>query len=427
MRLGLLGFGTVAHSLVRLLSRRSASLRKEFGIDLCWVAVGSRTIEGKIGLPQDEGIRFTTELESVVDDPSVDIVVELLGGLEPARTLLCRALENRKSVVTANKLLLARHGAALTELASARGAGMGIEASVAGGIPILRALRESFIGDRIRGISGILNGTCNFILTQMERSGRGYAEILAEAQEHGYAEANPASDVDGLDAAYKLAILSRMGFGQAVDVDAIYREGITQIHPADFVYAAMLGRSLRQLATCRLVDGERLDLSVQTHLVSKESMLAKVEGPFNAVQVATESGGEFLFCGRGAGGDPTAVAVLSDIIELARSGVRAGVPPLAFARFGPFVPAGPDEFVSRYTIRFIVRDQPGIIADISRHLADEAINIDAVFQAPYLDKNELPFVVTLEPVSRKRLERALRSIARLPFHARPPLALPMTD
>jgi homoserine dehydrogenase len=426
VRLGLLGYGTVGRSFVRLLERRAEKLRSDCGVDLRLVALGSRSIQERKGLPLETGVRLTTDLASVAEDPDVDILIELMGGLDPAQDLIRRALGAGKSVVTANKLLLARRGAELAELAFRNGVGIGLEASVAGGIPILRALRESFSGDSIESIAGILNGTCNYILTEMERTGRGYTEIVRDAQQLGYAEADPASDVEGTDAAYKLALLSRIAFGQCIDADTIFREGITRLLPCDFVYARQLGRSLRQLGTCRLVDGERLALSVRTHLVASDSMLAKVEGPFNAVLVTGETGGEFLFYGRGAGGDPTAVAVLSDVIELARSGPRTGVPPLGFSRFAPFQPAGPEDFIASYYLRFIVKDQPGIIADISRHLADEAINIDAVFQAPYSDKEALPFVVTLEPVSQKRLERALSIIQELPFHAHPPLALPMT-
>jgi homoserine dehydrogenase len=374
----------------------------------------------------ESGVRFTADLPGVVSSPDVDIVVELLGGLEPAGALVRSALEAGKSVVTANKLLLARKGVELADLAARTGAGLGLEASVAGGIPILRAVRESFAGDRLRSVTGILNGTCNFILTEMERTGRAYPEVLAEAQQLGYAEADPASDVEGEDAAYKLTLLSRMAFGRNVSVEEIAREGITKLLACDFVYARQLGRTLRQLAVAEETASGRLILSVRTHLVSSRSMLAKVEGPFNAVQLRGDSGGEFVFYGRGAGGAPTATAVLADIVDLSRPENGPRVPPLGYARFAPSAPAGPEEFVAPFYLRFVVKDRPGIIADISRGLADHAINIDAVFQAPYGDKSALPFVITLEPVSQRQLDGALAGIGRLDFHTERPLALPMT-
>ncbi len=424
--IGLLGFGTVGQSFVRLVQRQAARYREAFGLDLPLVAIGNRDVERKRAAWAGDGVRWTEDLASVVDDPAVDLVVELMGGPTPARELIERALAAGKSVVTANKLLLASHGGALAAQARAHGASLGIEASVAGGIPILRALRESFVADRLESVSGILNGTCNYILTEMEASGRAYSDILKDAQRLGYAEADPESDVGGADAAYKLTLLSRMAFGQEVRFEEIEREGITRLLPCDFVYARQLGRAIRQLAVARRLPDGRLLLSVRTHLVDGASILAKVLGPFNAVRVAGQAGGEFVFYGRGAGGDPTATAVLSDVLEIARSGARPGIPPLAFFDLASSRVAGADEFIARFYLRFVVRDQPGIIASISRCLADCDINIDAVFQAPYGEKEALPFVITLEPVAESQLRRALVGIASLPFHAEPPLALPMT-
>jgi len=427
LRIGLLGYGTVGQAFARLLEAQRPRLAAQ-GLQLAITAVGNRGIERKrTAVPLRGDVRFTDELESVVDDAAVDLVVELMGGLSPARELLLRAFDAGKSVVTANKLLLAQHGAELAARAREHGAALGIEASVAGGIPILRAVRESFAGDTITGVSGILNGTCNFILTDMESSGRSYEEVLAEAQQLGYAEADPRSDVDGEDAAYKLVLLARMAFGQEVGVPDVRREGITRLLPCDFVYAEMLSRTPRQLATARRLPSGRLELSVRTHLVSWTSMLAKVTGPFNAVRLTAESGGDFVFYGRGAGGDPTATAVLGDVVELARSGVRPGVPTFGRERLSACTPAGLEEIVSPYALRFMVRDRPGILAALSRCLADADINIDAVFQAPFADKEALPFVITLEPIAESQLQRALESMRALPFHKEPPLAFPMTS
>jgi homoserine dehydrogenase len=426
LRLGLLGFGTVGRALVRLLEKEAPRLRGRLGLDVRVVAIGNRRIAEKKAGGAGTGVRWTDDLASVVADPGVDLVVELLGGAEPAGSLVRAALETGKGVVTANKLLLAREGSALAALAEKSGAALGIEAAVAGGIPILRALRESFAGDSVRAVRGILNGTCNFILTEMARSGRSYGEILGDAQRLGYAEADPASDVEGHDAAYKLTLLARMAFGRDVRVEQVSRQGITALQACDVVYARMLGRTLRQIAEARQLPDGRLHLSVRTHLVSDGSILAKVDGPFNLVEVEGENGGLFAFHGRGAGGDPTATAVLADVVEIARSGHRAGVPPFGSDGKAPFAPAGPADHVAPFYLRFVVADRPGILAGLTAALARHDVNVDAVLQVPYRDKDALPFVVTLEPVDEARLGLALVELAALPFHREPPLVLPMT-
>jgi homoserine dehydrogenase len=260
----------------------------------------------------------------------------------------------------------------------------------------------------------------------MEETGRAYADVLKDAQRLGYAEADPGSDVEGEDAAYKLALLARLAFGRDAQVGQIAREGITRLLPCDFLYAKRLGRTPRQLGVARELPSGHLLLSVRTHLVSKSSLLAKVTGPFNAIEVKASAGGSFVFSGRGAGGDPTATAVLADVVELARSSGEPRVPPLGFASLLPCVAASAGEFVSAYSLRFVVRDRPGIIADLARILADHGANIEAVFQEPWDDKNALPFVITLEPVAQGALDAALGRIGGLAFHVEPPLALPLT-
>ncbi len=427
LRLGLLGFGTVGKALVRLAEADTPRLRGRLGVDLRFVAVASRGLTRRPAEGLPPGARVGEDLLAVATAPDVDVVVELVGGLDPAGPLVIAALEARKSVVTANKLLLARRGSELAGLARERGATLAFEAAVAGGIPILRALRESFAGDRIDAVSGILNGTSNFVLTGMARTARPYAEVLAEAQALGYAEADPAADVEGTDAACKLALLARMAFGQEVPLAAVRTEGITRLRPVDFVYADMLGRTPRQLGTARRLPDDRLRLSVRTHLVSNDSMLARLDGPFNAVQVTAARGGDFVFSGRGAGGDPTATAVLADLVELARSGPRPELPPFGAHPLTPCAPAFPADSVESFYLRFVVADRPGILADLTAILARHGINVDAVFQAPWKDKAALPFVVTLEPVDEERLGNALSELAALPFHVEPPLALPMTS
>ena len=426
VRLGLLGCGTVGRALVRLLASEGPRLRDRLGVDLRLVAVASRSLSGRApeGLPAET--RRGEDLLAVATAPDVDVVVELLGGLEPAGSLVAAALGAGKGVVTANKLLLASRGAELAGLAREKGAALAFEAAVAGGIPILRALRESFAGDRIEAVSGILNGTSNVILTSMNRTGRAYADVLSEARELGYAEADPTADVDGADAACKLALLARMAFGQEVPLAAVPTSGLTRLTPVDLEYARLLGRTPRQLGVARRLADDRLLLSVRTHLVSNDSVLARVDGPFNAVQVSTRHAGDFVFTGRGAGGDPTATAVLSDLVEIARSGARPSVPPFGARELRPFSAAGRADSVAAWYLRFVVADRPGIHAELAAVLARHGVNVDAVFQAPVTDKSALPFVVTLEPVDEERLERALVELAALPFHVEAPLALPMT-
>jgi len=429
VRVGLLGFGNVGRAFARLLAARAPELSARRGVNLRLAAVGTRKGEAARDASLG-GVRWTADLASVATAPDVDLVVELIGGHEPANALIRAALGAGKMVVTANKLLLAKEGAALQTLAREKKAGLGIEAAVAGGIPILRALRESFASDRIASVAGILNGTCNFILTEMEETGRAYADVLADAQRLGYAEADPASDVEGEDAAYKLALLARLAFGRDAQVSQIAREGITRLLPCDFLYAKRLGRTPRQLGVARELPSGHLLLSVRTHLVQSTSLLAKVTGPFNAIEVTAAAGGSFVFSGRGAGGDPTATAVLADVVELARSagkGTEPRVAPLGFAELLPCEAASAGEFVSAYSLRFVVHDRPGIIADLARILADHGANIEAVFQEPWDDKDALPFVITLEPVAQGALDEALARIGKLDFHVEPPLALPLTD
>lgn len=422
----LLGFGTVARAVARRLVEERERFSRDFGAVPELRVVASRAIEAKDTSFLPSGVVRTDDLAAAVARPDVEIVVELLGGIEPARSLLLDAFARGKSAVTANKKLLATHGEELAGAAARSGAGLGIEASVAGGIPVLRALREGFAGDRIAALRGILNGTCNFVLTEMERTGRAYADVLREAQKLGYAEADPASDVEGEDAAYKLALLARLAFGAAVPVSAVKRRGISGLLPCDFVYARMLGRTPRQLAVARVSPGG-VAASVRTHLVSKDHLLAKIAGPFNAVEVSLAAGGDFVLTGRGAGGDPTATAVVSDLLELARSGARALVPPFGTATAAPHsAPAAGDGEALPFALRFVVRDRPGIIADIAGVLARHEINIDAVLQSPGEAKDALPFVVTLEPVEEEKLDAALQEMGALPFHVVPPAPFPLT-
>ncbi|MDX9735305.1 MAG: homoserine dehydrogenase [Thermoanaerobaculia bacterium] len=429
LRIGLLGCGAVGRELVRLFASEAPRLAEAHGVDLRLVAVASRALPRRSELLSTipPGVRVGEDLSAVALAPDVDLVVELLGGLDPAGPLVESALRAGRSVVTANKLLLATRGAELARLASRTGAALAFEAAVAGGIPILRALRESFVSDRIEEIGGILNGTCNYLLTEMARTGRPYAEVLAEARTLGYAEADPTADVEGADAACKVALLARMAFGADVPLEVVRTEGVTRLRPVDFVYARLLGQVPRQLGLARRLPDGRLLLAVRTALVPASSLLARVDGPLNAVRVTTAHAGEYVLSGPGAGGAPTAAAVLADVVEIARRGAPFLVPPFGTDAPRPCVAGGPADSVAPFYVRFVVDDRPGVLAALTAAFARAEVNVDAVLQVPWTEKRALPFVVTLEPTPEDRVARALDEIASLPFLVEAPLLLPMVS
>lgn len=425
LRVGLAGFGTVGQALARLVSGSVPSAPVRQDIDLRITRIANRNVYRKRveWLP---GVEWHDDPLLLATADDVDVVVELMGGVDRAYEFVKLALSHGKHVVTANKALLAAHGDELQALAAARGASLRAEAAVAGGIPLLRVLRESFVSHRLSSVSGILNGTSNFILTEMERAGRTYGEALADAQRLGYAEADPSADVGGLDAACKLAIIARLAFGQKITLQDIKTDGISQLRPWDFIYGRKLGRTPRQLGLVRKIPGDGIFLSVRTHMVPTESLFASVAGPYNAVLVQSEDGGDFFFAGAGAGGTATATAVFSDLLELARSGQRPETPFFGAYEAAPLQKATTKDFIAPFYLRFVVRDRPGILADIARCLSDHHINIDAVLQLPDQHKEAFPFVITIEAVAESQVEDAIRQILAMDFNVEPPLCSPMT-
>jgi homoserine dehydrogenase len=347
----------------------------------------------------------------------VDVVVELAGGLDPAGGWVRRALEAGKSVVTANKKLIAFHGLELERLAAARGGHLKYGAAVAGGIPVIPGLEQGLAGDRIERIEGILNGTCNFILSQMEQ-GAEYAAVLTEAQAKGYAEADPTEDVGGFDARAKLAILMRLALRVAVNPEEIVPRPITQVSAVDFSYARDLNCTIRQIARADRTAGP-VAASVGPMLIDSRSPLAWSRGTENMVILRGHYGGDVVFSGHGAGGHPTAVAVVSDLLALAHGSRRVEI---------PSAPAAIDaEFEVPHYIRFLVDDRPGIVADITGTLAREHINIRAILQKPGYPQHALPFVVTVEPCKSSALKRALASIRSTDYLRAEPLDLQMLE
>ena len=410
------GFGTVGQSVARMLcTRRWPTLRLTH---IC-----NRNIERKKvdWIPAD--VQWTNRIEDVLSS-NIDIFVELIGSLSPATEWIRQALLSGRSVVTANKQVIARCGPELLELARQQGQHLGFEASVAGGIPVVRGLREGLAGDRLVRILGILNGTCNYILTRMETAHLPFADALNEAQELGFAEADPSADVDGTDAQAKLAILSTVGLQRAIPASDIPLRSITPIEPIDFAYARRLECTIRQVSRVELDtrDGGRVLASVQPTLVPLSSPLARIEGSQNVVVVEGEFGGETAFSGYGAGGGPTAVAVMSDLVSIARRGPRpAADPPQGSGQPAKVV----WDFIAPHYVRLIVDDRPGIIAALAGVFSRHGINVDSVLQEPGWSRSALPFVMTLEPCSASGMSDALREVAAFDFHARPPLWLPV--
>jgi len=409
LRIAIFGFGTVGSSVARIL----AESRPE-GLELTHVfnrGVGRKRVDWTGGT-----VEWTEDYEAVLRS-DVDVVVELVGGLDPAGTWVRRALESGKSVVTANKKLIAFHGVELEKLAASKGGHLKYGAAVAGGIPVIPGLEQGLAGDRIERLEGILNGTCNFILSRMEE-GAEFAAVLAEAQAKGYAEADPTEDVGGFDARAKLAILMRLALRVEVNPEEIVPRSITSISAVDFSYAQYLGYTIRQVSRAQKSDGT-VAATVGPMLVDQRSPLAWSRGTENMVIASGHYGGNVVFSGHGAGGQPTAVAVVSDLLALAHRSRRVEIPS-ALAKVAA-------EFEVPHYIRFLVDDRPGIVAEITGSLARESINIRAIVQKPGFPQHALPFVVTVEPCRSSALHRALERIQTMECLLEPPLDLQMLE
>jgi homoserine dehydrogenase len=427
VNVGIIGLGNVGSGTLDILADNAEHITRKLGFPLHVRALSSRGISSK-KLPAafDDALR-TPNWREVAEHPEVEIVAELVGGTSVAREIIETAIARGKSVVTANKELMALAGADLWEKAIASGINLAMEASVAGGIPIHAVLREGISGDRINALYGILNGTCNYILTEIEQRGASFARVLEEAQKAGYAEADPSADVDGFDARSKLAILSALAFGERIAPADIYTEGIRRITPVDFEYAHQLHHTIRLICAARLTPAG-LIVSVRPSLIPQSTILASVRGAYNAVWVRGQYGADTFYYGRGAGPHPTGVAVVSDLMRVARE-IRSGSPervsPFAHSRLGEYQPVPITVQESAYYLRFRVEDRPGIIAGLATALAAENISIDAVLQLPHANWRDLPFVITVEPAKEQAVRAALARMTEMKFLIEPPLAMPM--
>lgn len=427
INVGIIGLGNVGLGTLGILAENAAQIDLKLGFPLRVKAVCSRTVETK-PVPETLGPVFrTNDWRQVVAHPDVHIVAELVGGTDVASQIITAALSQGKSVVTANKELMALCGADLCERAIAAGVNLAMEASVCGGIPIHAVLREGISGDRVVALYGILNGTSNYILTAMEKSGAALDTVLAEAQRLGYAEADPSADVDGHDARYKLAILAALAFGEKITPSDIFTEGIRRIAPIDFEYAHLLRHTIRLVCAARQTP-EGLILSVRPALIPTSTILASVQSAYNAVWVKGLYGEDTFYYGRGAGSRPTGVAVTSDLMRVAReicNGSPQRVSPFAHQRLGEYRPIPVTRQKRAYYLRFRVDDRPGIIARLAGILAGKSISLEAVLQAPSENKHDLPFVITLEPTTEEAVRDAVAQMSNLDFLLEPPLAMPM--
>jgi homoserine dehydrogenase len=410
LRVALLGFGTVGGSVARILVERP-----DLADRVHLTHIFNRGVSRKRADWVPSSVAWTENIDELFASKP-DAVVEVVGGLEPAGTWVRRALEQGCAVVTANKMLLAAHAPELLHLAATRGTQLRFEAAVAGGVPLIHGVREGLAGDRLLRVAGILNGTCNYILSRMAGSDEPMAVVLKDAQKLGYAEADPSADVDGDDAGAKLVVLSGIAFRRHLKLTDIPRQTIRTISAADFRYARRLGCTIRQIAMVE-ADGSDFHAFVGPALVLRGSQFGLNAGANNVVTIAGHYGGENSFSGAGAGGPATAVAVVSDLLSLTQRTHERGEewPP---GRIAP-PPARP------YYLRFVVHDRPGILSSIAAALANQGINLDAVLQEPGYPKDALPFVITVEACEEPALKSALKEIASFDFHAEPPLALPM--
>jgi len=427
VNIGIVGLGNVGLGTLDVLAENHEIIAQKLGFPLSVVAISSRGVAQRHVPPLFASAHRTADWRDVVNNPDVHIVAELVGGTGVARDIIEASIAQGKSVVTANKELMALAGSDLWDKAIAAGVNLAMEASVAGGIPIHNVLREGISADRITTLYGILNGTCNYILTAIEQHGSSFEHVLLEAQRAGYAEADPSADVDGFDARSKLAILAALAFGERIVPSDIFTEGIRRITPIDFEYAHQLHHTIRLICVARQTPNGVI-LSVRPSLIPQSTILASVRGAYNAVWVRGKFGADTFYYGRGAGAHPTGVAVASDLMRVARE-IRYGGPervsPFAHARLGEYKPIPVTLHESAYFLRFRVEDRPGIIAQLAAALAAENVSIDAVLQLPHSNWRDLPFVITVQPTTEASIRAAVARMAELNFLVEPPLALPM--
>jgi homoserine dehydrogenase len=417
IKVGLIGFGTVGSGVVRILQKNSRLIEKRMGAKLAVKRIADIDLKTDRGVKVKPGV-LTRRAEDVIKDPEIDIIMELMGGVEPAKTFILEAIRNKKHIVTANKALLALHGDEIFREAHRFGVDVNFEASVGGGIPLIRSIKEGLVANRIHSIFGILNGTSNYILSKMTDEGGDFREVLKEAQEKGYAEADPTYDIEGIDAAHKLAILIRLAFGTPLIFKEIFIGGISEITPLDIQFSREFGYRIKLLAIAKMEKG-KIEARVHPTMIPEGHLLSTVEGVFNAIYIKGDAVGPALFYGQGAGQMPTGSAVVSDLVELGRNllvqakGRR--VPSLSYQEFA--IEKNPlkkiEEVVMPYYMRFSALDRPGVLSKISGILGKNNISIVSVIQKGRRIKGSVPVVMMTHEAQEKNVRQALKEIDRL--------------
>jgi homoserine dehydrogenase len=417
IKVGLIGFGTVGAGVVRILQKNSKLIEKRMGAKIILKRVADIDLKADRGVKVKPGV-LTRKAEDVIQDPEIGIIMELIGGIEPAKTYIMRAIRNRKHIVTANKALLALHGNEIFREAHRFGVDINFEASVGGGIPLIRAIKEGLVANRIQSIFGILNGTSNYILSKMTDEGGNFKEVLREAQERGYAEADPTYDIEGIDAAHKLAILIRLAFGTPIRFEEIFIGGISEITPLDIQYGREFGYRIKLLAIAKIDEG-KVEARVHPTLIPEGHLLSTVEGVFNAIYIKGDAIGPTLFYGQGAGQMPTGSAVVSDLVELGRNFLIQAkgrrVPLLSFqeSAIERISLKKMEDGVMPFYMRFSALDRPGVLSKISGILGKNDISITSVIQKGRHIKGAVAIVMMTHEAKEKNVHRALKEIDQL--------------
>ncbi|WP_020209068.1 homoserine dehydrogenase [Gilvimarinus chinensis] len=415
VRIGICGLGTVGSGTVNVLARNQRVINARAGCDIIVEQIGARRDNPQVDMAS---LNVTRDIFEVARNPNVDVVVELIGGISVARDLILEAIANGKHIVTANKALIAEHGNEIFAAADAKGVTVAFEAAVAGGIPIIKSIREGLSANRIEWLAGIINGTGNFILTEMRDKGRDFAEVLTEAQELGYAEADPTFDVEGIDAAHKLVILASMSFGIPLQFDKVFTEGISKIEPVDVAYADELGYRIKHLGIARRV-ADGIELRVHPTLIPERRQLANVDGVMNAIMVKGDAVGPTMYYGAGAGAEPTASSVIADIVDVARTltaDPEHRVPYLGFQQSSlsdrNILPI--DEVETAYYLRMSALDKPGVLSQVATILSDSGISIEALIQKEADEDEEIvPLILLTNRAVEKHLATAISKIEAL--------------
>jgi homoserine dehydrogenase len=428
INVGLIGLGTVGTGAFRILQENADLIRDRVGVPVEITKIAVRDVKRDRGIAIPAGI-LTTNPSHIIDDPNIDIVAELIGGYEPAKELILAAIARGKHVVTANKALLAAHGAEIDEAARRAGVSIGFEASVGGGIPVIKALKEALAANRILSIYGIINGTSNYILTKMTEEDRSFSDVLAEAQRAGYAEADPTFDVGGIDTAHKLAILVNLAFGAHVNLKEIYTEGITSISPLDIDFGKVLGYKLKLLAIAKMHEGGKAEARVHPTMVPDEYPIAKVGGVYNAIQIVGNACEDIMLYGRGAGSMPTGSAVVGDIMDIARqilsepSRRLPAVDGKSLAARGVVQLQPIESVTSLYYFRFMALDQPGVLAQISGILGRHSISIAQMIQRGRKEGGSVPLVIMTHTALERDVQKAIVEIKALSCISEDPILI----